>query len=190
MRPLAALLGFATSVALAQTAAQSVEPSSACPSFKDLGLKLDRRIASLKPGTTLQEFTRDFASRALEGERPQSPKGALFFVGIAEGNASLSDELQCRFDAGNRLVSCHRECCRSESREVTLEQYNALAVGESRSDVERRLCSPSLVERKSPTSVTTYYHIALPVGEHDEGQGVLLVFDQDRLSWKGMSPYY
>jgi hypothetical protein len=190
MRPLAALIGLATSVALAQTAAQPVGPSPACPSFKDLGLKLDRRIASLKPGTTFEEFTRDFASRALEWERPQSPTGALFFAGISEGNASISDELQCRFDAGNRLVSCHRECCRSESREVTLDQYNSLTVGESRSDVEWRLCSPSLVERKSPASVTTYYHIPLPVGEHYEGQGVLLVFDQDRLSSKGMSPYY
>ena len=188
-RWLTAVLMLLTSIGFV-TGGEGAEPLSGCPSFKALGLRLDQRIAGLKPGTSLKEFTSSFASQALNFEHPLSRGGALFFVGISEGTASVTDELQCRFDPTGRLVSCRRECCRSESRSVTLEQYNSLAVGQSRSEIEARLCSPSYVERESRTKVKTYYDIPLPVGHHDEGQGVLLMFENDRLAFKGMSPYY
>lgn len=35
-----------------------------------------------------------------------------------------------------------------------------------------------------------YYHIDLPVGHHDEGQTVMLVFEDGKLASKDMSPYY
>ena len=38
--------------------------------------------------------------------------------------------------------------------------------------------------------VRTYYHIPLPVGHHDEGQTVMLVFEGNRLVSKDMNPYY
>jgi hypothetical protein len=161
-----------------------------CPSFAELGARLDREIASLKPGTPLRDFTRDFASQALNFERPTSPEGALFIVGVSEGNATVTDELQCRFDAGERLVSCHRECCRDSIRQITPEQYESLAQGETREEVERRLCSPSDTERQGADRISTYYHIALPIGHHDEGQTVLLVFERGKLVFMGMSPYY
>jgi len=186
------ILGLVISAGLAPTTAGTVEPIPlpGCPSFKTLGVTLDQRIAGLKPGLTLQEFTKTFASQALNFEHPQSREGALFFIGVSDGNASVTDEVQCRFDRAGRLISCHRECCRSETRSVTLEQYNSLAVGQSRSDIEARLCSPSHAERASRIKLRTSYHIALPVGHHDEGQGVLLIFENDRLTFKGMSPYY
>jgi hypothetical protein len=62
-------------------------------------------------------------------------------------------------------------------------------MGESRSEVEERLCSPSDVETKGQ-QVLAYYHIPLPVGHHDEGQTVMLVFEGNRLVSKDMSPYY
>jgi hypothetical protein len=76
------------------------------------------------------------------------------------------------------------------SRSVTLEQYESLQLGESRAAVESRLCSPSWEEAESAGRSKTYYHIPLPVGHHDEGQTVMLAFDNDLLSFKGMSPYY
>jgi hypothetical protein len=65
-----------------------------------------------------------------------------------------------------------------------------LQLGESRAAVERRLCPPSWVESESASRGRLYYHSPVPVGHHDEGQTVMLEFDEDRLSFKGMSPYY
>ena len=62
--------------------------------------------------------------------------------------------------------------------------------GESRETIERRLCSPSNVERQNGGHVATYYHIPIPVGHHDEGQTVMLVFEASKLVSMGMSPYY
>jgi hypothetical protein len=177
---------------LAGAQATVTTPATAvgCPSFSALGVELDRRISALKPGLTLHEFTSGFASQALNFEHPQSREGAGFIVGVSEGNATVTDNLHCRFDARGLLVRCRRECCRYTGRRVTLEQYDAIATGQTRSEVEARLCSPSFVEREGRSKVKTYYHIPLPVAHHDEGQGVLLVFENDRLTFKGMSPYY
>jgi hypothetical protein len=185
-----ALVLFLSSAGILVGLDESSEPTATCPSFKDLGKRLDERIAGIKPGTSLQEFTEGFASRALNFDDPKSREGALFFVGVTEGNATVVDELQCRFDSHARLISCRRECCRSESRSITLAQYDSLAVGQLRQDVEARLCSPSDVERKGLGKIQTYYHIPLPVGHHWEGQTVLLEFENDRLTFKDMSPYY
>jgi hypothetical protein len=46
------------------------------------------------------------------------------------------------------------------------------------------------VDPKNAKRLSIYYHIDLPVGHHDEGQTVMLVFDRGKLSTKGMSPYY
>jgi hypothetical protein len=170
--------------------AEVVEPHPACPSFGTLRAKLDQRIADLKPGLALREFTRGFASQALNFEKPTYFQGALFIVAISEGNATVTDELQCRFDASEQLISCRRECCQYTIREMTLDQYTSLAKGESREAVEGRLCSPSSTERQSAGRVATYYHVPLPVGHHDEGQTAMLVFEDGKLSSKGMSPYY
>jgi hypothetical protein len=175
---------------LAAGASDADEASSSCPSFRALGQQLDAKIAAIKPGTPLKEFTTTTASRAFDFDNPTSRKGALFFVGVREGNASVVDELECRFDSVGRLVRCRRECCRSESRRVSLDQYNSIALGQTRIQVEAKLCAPSDVESAKAGKVKTYYHIPLPVGHHDEGQTVMLVFDNDRLSFKGMSPYY
>ena len=165
------------------------QPAS-CPSFSPLRARLNRKIADLKPGLSLEEFTRDFASQALNFETPTSPEGALFFVGLTEGNATVTDELQCRFDSGNKLISCHRECCAYNVRDVTPEQYKSLATGESREAIEQRLCSPSTVEKQDDGRVVTYYHIDLPTGHHFEGQTVMLIYEGGKLVSKGMSPYY
>ena len=65
-------------------------------------------------------------------------------------------------------------------------------MGDTKADVERRLCSPSASETdpKNPKRVTLYFHIDLPVGHHDEGQTVMLVFEHGKMVSKGMSPYY
>lgn len=168
------------------------EPSQ-CPSFDELGLKVDRRVDAIRPGVTLREFTTTAAvTRALNfwDEVPGSLRETVFFMSAGEGNAIVSDNIVCRFDSGDRLVSCERVCCRAQSRTVTLEQYNSLRLGESRSAVEGRLCSPSWVETESASRVKTYYHVPLPVGHHDEGQAVMLVFDHNELSFKDMNPYY
>jgi hypothetical protein len=114
------------------------------------------------------------------------------FVAVTERNAQVSDEVVCRFDRNDRLLWCRRECCRGETRTITLDQYNSLTVGETRGVVEGRLCSPSDVEAdpKNSKRVSTYYHIDLPVGHHDEGQTVLLIFEDGTLSSKDMNPYY
>ena len=179
-----ALLTLAARVGLA------AETSQTCPSFKALGLQVDAKIAAIKPGTSLKEFTTTTASRAFDFDNPKSREGALFFVGVREGNASVVDGFSCRFDSSGELVRCRRECCRSEVRQVSLDQYNSIAIGQTRSEVEARLCTPSDTESEKPRKLKTYYHIALPVGHHDEGQTVMLVFEEDRLSFKGMSPYY
>jgi hypothetical protein len=184
------LFAFDPGVVAAQATANAPAAEVRCPSFSTLRVELDRRVAALKPGLKLQEFTREFASQALNFEHPQSREGAGFIVGVSEGNATVTDNLHCRFDSQGLLVRCRRECCRYTGRRVTLEQYDAIAVGQTRSEIEARLCSPSFVERDTPSKVKTYYHIALPVAHHDEGQGVLLVFENDRLTFKGMSPYY
>jgi len=116
----------------------------------------------------------------------------VFDVTAAEGNAQVSDNLVCRFDKNDRLLWCKRECCRAKARTITLEQYNALKTGEARAGVEARLCSPSAAEAdpKNPGRVNTYYHIDLPVGHHDEGQTVWLVFEKGALTSKDMNPYY
>jgi hypothetical protein len=166
------------------------EASQPCPSFKALGLQLDAKIAAIKPGIPLKEFTTTTASRAFDFDDPKSRKGALFLIGVREGNASVVDELDCWFDSGGRLIRCRLVCCRSESRRVSLGQYNAIAIGQTRAEVEAVLCAPSDTESEKLGTVKTYYHIPLPVGHHDEGQTVMLVFDNGRLSSKGMSPYY
>src|SRR5262245_40998020 len=84
---------------LAAAAGQGVEAQASCPSFDVLRVKLNRQIAALRPGMPLQEFTQGSASQALNFETPTSDEGALFIVGTSEGNAAVTDELQCRFDS-------------------------------------------------------------------------------------------
>jgi len=175
---------------LAAPASQAVDSHASCPSFDILRAKLNRQIAALRPGIPLQEFTHAFASQALNFETPTSREGALFIVGASEGNAMVTDELQCRFDSGNKLISCHRECCAYSIRDITAVQFQLLAIGESREAVEARLCAPSLHERQKGGRVATYYHIDLPIGHHDEGQTVMLVYERGKLISKDMSPYY
>ena len=83
-----------------------------------------------------------------------------------------------------RVLSLH-------ARTITEVWYNSLAVGESRSEVERRLCSPSDSDPdpKNPGRVTVYYHIDIPVPFHDEGQTVYLTFEGGKLVSKDMSVY-
>ena len=164
-----------------------------CPSFAALGRRVDDRVRAIKPGLTLKEFTSQVATQALNfWDNVGWQRETVFFVTVTEGNAQVSDEVVCRFDRNDRLVRCKRECCRGETRTITLDQYNSLAVGETRAVVEGRLCSPSDAEAdpKNAKLVRTYYHIDLPVGHHDEGQTVLLVFENGTVSSKGMSPYY
>jgi hypothetical protein len=175
---------------LAAPASEAVEAQASCPSFDILRAKLNRQIAALKPGMPLQEFTHGFASQALNFETPTSREGALFFVGVSEGNATVTDELQCRFDSAKKLISCHRECCAYNSREISPAQFESLVIGESRQAIELRLCSPSTHEGQKGGRVATYYHIDLPIGHHDEGQTVMLVYERGKLISKGMSPYY
>jgi hypothetical protein len=175
---------------LAAPAIQAVDAQASCPSFEILRAKLNRQIAALKPGLPLQEFTRALASQALNFESPTSREGALFIAGVSEGNATVTDELQCRFDSGKKLISCHSECCAYDIRDITPVQFQSLVIGEAREAVEARLCSPSSHERQKGGSVTTYYHIDLPIGHHDEGQTVMLVYEQGKLISKGVSPYY
>jgi hypothetical protein len=172
---------------------QKAAETPACPSFSELGRQIDKRVQAIKPGRSLREFTSEFATQALNfWDRIGSQRETVFFVTVEEGNAQVTDELVCRFDKNDLLLWCKRECCRGHVRTITLEQYNALTIGESRAAVERRLCSPSdvAVDPKDSTRVSTYYHIDLPVGHHDEGQTVMLVFKSAALSSKGMSPYY
>jgi hypothetical protein len=175
---------------VAAAASQAVEAGASCPSFDVLRVKLNRQIAALKPGLPLREFTHGFASQALNFETPTSHEGALFIVGISEGNAAVTDELQCRFDSAKKLIACHRECCAYNIRDITPAHFESLVVGESRETVEARLCSPSTFEKKKGGRVATYYHIDLPIDHHDEGQTVMLVYERGRLVSKAMSPYY
>jgi hypothetical protein len=167
-----------------------------CPSFPVLGRRLDAKVAeviALKPGLPLTEFDGKYAFRALNfWDDVGSERETVFFVGVKEGNASVSDQVVCRFDQSDRLRSCRKECCRHATRTITKEQYDSLALGDSRTDVERRLCSPSdwEVDKKAPTNITTYYHIDLPIHHHDEGQTVMLVFKGGKLTSRDMSPYY
>jgi hypothetical protein len=166
-----------------------------CPSFLELGRRVDAKVESilaLKPGMPLKDFSK-YASQGLNfWDAVGADKETIFFVSVTDGNARVSDELVCRFSRDDRLRSCKRECCRSTTRTISEAQYNELGVGDAQSDVERRLCSPSGSERdkKRPTRVSIYYHIDLPVGHHDEGQTVMLIFQNGRLASKGMSPYY
>jgi hypothetical protein len=166
-----------------------------CPSFRELGRRVDAKIEgilALKPGMPLNEFSK-YASQGLNfWDDVGADKETVFFVGVTDGNAHVSDELVCRFGRDDRLRSCKRDCCRSTTRTINEAQYSALAVGDGRAEVERRLCSPSDSEAdtKSPNRVSIYYHIDLPVGHHDEGQTVMLIFQYGRLASKGMSPYY
>ena len=177
--------------------AQPVSPDGsqrpACPSFQGLGRQVDRLVAAIKPGITLKEFTSSGSvERALNfwDEVPGGLRETVFFVGVSDGNTAVTDEVVCRFNERDILISCRRACCRSQSRSVTLEQYDSLRQGESRAMIENRLCTPSDTERDAAGRVKTYYHIALPIGEHWEGQTVLLAFEKDVLAFKGMSPYY
>jgi hypothetical protein len=194
-------LSAAGAIALGTMLAGIAQPvraaeAPACPSFAELGRRVDARIdeiKALKPGLTLKEFTTRFASQGLNfWDDVGSERETVFFVVVAEGNAQVSDELVCRFDRSERLRSCRRECCRGTTRTITEEQYKAVAVGETRPELERRLCSASdsEVDPKKATRVSTYYHIDLPVGHHDEGQTVMFIFEDGKLSSKGMSPYY
>ena len=183
----AAALGLRFLVAPAK---QVVDVQASCPSFDILRAELNRQVAALKPGLPLQEFTRAFASQALNFETPTSRDGALFIVGVSEGNATVTDELRCRFDLDKKLISCHRECCAYDIRDITPVQFQSLVMGESREAVEARYCSPSSHERQKGGRVATYYHIDLPIGHHDEGQTVMLVYEQGKLISKDMSPYY
>jgi hypothetical protein len=174
----------------------SAADPSECPSFVDLGRRVDAKVSqvvSLTPGLPLKEFDGKYAYRALNFWDDAGPdRETVFFVGVKEGNASVSDQVVCRFDRGDRLRSCRRECCRATSRTITKGQYDALAIGDARAAVERRLCSPSSseVDNKTRSRVNTYYHIDLPIHHHDEGQTVLLVFESGKLTSKDMSPYY
>jgi hypothetical protein len=186
-----ARVGVAVVLGLQSLSAAAVraDAPASCPPFGPLREKLDRRIAGLKPGVPLQEFTQGFASQALHFETPTAYGGALFIVGMAEGNATATDTLRCRFDSANKLISCHRECCAYTIREVTLDQFKSVAVGDTRAAVEQRLCSPSTTEKRGAAGIATRYYIDLPVGHHDEGQTVMLVYERGRLVSKSMSPY-
>lgn len=72
---------------------------------------------------------------------------------------------------------------------MSVALYESLKVGDERSAVEGRACSPSDTEAKGEQT-TTYYHVPLPVDHHDEGQTAMLVFKQNKLASKTMSPYY
>lgn len=176
--------------------AQRAWADGGCPSFQDLGQQLDRKVAeiiALKPGLPLKDFTDRFARPALNfWDNVGSDRETVFFVMALDGDSQVVDQLVCRFDQQERLQRCTRECCRHTSRTITEEQYNSLVVGELRREVERRLCSPSDVEgdEKDSNRISTYYHIDLPVGHHDEGQAVKLIFQDARLSSKDMNPYY
>jgi hypothetical protein len=156
-----------------------------------LAAEVERKTAAIKPGVSLEEFERSGIRRALNfwDPAPGGLRETVFFVSARTGNASVSDELVCRFDRSDRLVGCKLECCRGEGRLITIAQYHSVRIGDSRSTVEERLCSPSDVEVEQE-KIKTSYHIAVPIGHHDEGQTVMLIFKGDRLSWKGMSPYY
>jgi hypothetical protein len=165
-----------------------------CPSFTELGRRVDakiREIVALKPGMSLEEFSRKYGSPGLNFWDDVGPdRENVFFVSVVDGNAHVSDELVCRFDRRDRLRSCRRECCRATTRTISKTQYNSIASGESRADLERRLCSPSNVEIDQKTKrVSIYYHIDLPIGHHDEGQTVTLAFEGGKLTSKSMSPY-
>src|SRR5262249_30904670 len=158
------------------TSRASAADAPRCPSFKELGQRVDAKISeilTLTPGMPLTEFTSKHASQGLNfWDDVGRDKETVFFVGVSDGNTQVIDELVCRFDRSDRLRSCKRECCRSTTRTITEAQYKAISVGEARAEIERRLCSPSDSEadKKSPTRVSIYYHIDLPIGEHDEGQ--------------------
>ena len=181
---------------LAPTGPASAADAPRCPSFEELGRRVDARIdgiLALTPGMPLREFTGKHASQGLNfWDNVDRDKETVFFVGVSDADASVSDELVCRFDQSDRLRSCKRECCRSTTRRITEAQYKAISVGEARADVESRLCSPSRAEadKKNPKRVSIYYHIDLPIGHHDEGQTVMLTFQDGKLASKGMSPYY
>ena len=148
-------------------------------------------MAAIKPGITLKEFTSSGSvERALNfwDEVPGGLRDTVFFVGVSDGNTAVTDEVVCRFNERDILISCRRACCRSQSRSVTLEQYDSLRQGESRAMIENRLCTPSDTERDAAGRVKTYYHIALPIGEHWEGQTVLLAFEKDVLAFRAGAP--
>jgi hypothetical protein len=167
-----------------------------CPSFGELTRRLDAKIndiLALQPGVALEEFTRKYASQALNfWDDVGVNKDTVFIVGVKDGNAQVTDQLVCLFDRSDRLLSCQRECCRYTTRTITEAQYNSIKPGETRAGIERRLCSASdsEVDPKNARRVSIYYHIDLPVDHHDEGQTVMLVFESGTLTSKGMSPYY
>jgi hypothetical protein len=169
---------------------------TSCPSFVDLERRLDakiRVILALKAGVALDEFSRKHASRGLNfWDDVGVNRETALIAGVADGNAQVTDSLVCVFDRNDRLLSCRRECCRYTTRTITKAQYDSINAGEARAEVERRLCSASNseVDPKNAKRLSIYYHIDLPVGHHDEGQTVMLVFDRGKLSTKGMSPYY
>jgi hypothetical protein len=149
-------------------------------------------VKSIKPGVSLKEFTTSGpARRALNfwNEVPGGLRETVFFVSASDGNSVVRDQVVCRFSKNDILLSCKRVCCRGQGRSISLEQYNSLEVGEAQAAVERRLCTPSDSERDGPRRLKTYYHIALPVGHHDEGQTVMLLFEDGSLVSKAMSPY-
>ena len=162
-----------------------------CPSFQTLGRQVDAKVAAIKPGVTLSQFETDGIGRALNfwDPAPGGLRETVFFVSVDEGNAAVSDQVVCRFNKADVLQSCRKECCRSESRTMSAAVYESLKIGDDRSAVEERACSPSATERKGQQR-TTYYHVPLPVDHHDEGQTAMLVFKQDKLASKNMSPYY
>jgi hypothetical protein len=167
-----------------------VVDSTDCPSFDELGLELDERIKNLRVGLSLSSFTSEFAVQALEWERRADGSREAYFLGVVErGNASVSDSLLCRFDSENRLIACQRECCRARSRQMTLDVYHSLPLGEQMSTIRERLCSPGYVERKGLSQTNWYFWVDIPVAHHGS-QGVLLVFQDELLAFKGISPYY
>jgi hypothetical protein len=165
-----------------------------CPSFAELGRRLDAKveeIEALEPGLPLQDFTRHAIPSLNFWDDVGSERETGFLVAVSDGNTQVSDNLICRFDRSERLRSCRRECCRYTTRTITKEQYDSIAAGETRDALERRLCSPSdsEVDAENAARASTYYHIDLPIGHHDEGQGVMLRFEDGRLTSKHMSPY-
>jgi hypothetical protein len=65
----------------------------ACPSFGDLGRRVDERVKAIRPGVTLAQFTKEHATPALNfWDAVGSDRETVFFVGVADGNAQVSDE--------------------------------------------------------------------------------------------------
>jgi hypothetical protein len=187
-----ALLALLAIIAVPHATADKLE----CPSFVDLGHRLDAKVAevlALKPGLPLKSFQGHYAYQALNfWTKVGAARETVFFVVVEEGNAYISDEVSCRFGRDDRLQACRRECCRSSVRTISKAQYDGVAAGDVRERLERSLCGPSNAEgdAKNPRRTTLYYHVDLPIGHHDEGQTAMLVFEDNKLVSKDMSPYY